>query len=357
MYNSCKAQAQHIEGLTRLHLPSLTTPPPPNTHPVTTLGPFFIADAAAKASPAVVNITVPTAASLGHNSNGSGFIFDEKGSILTNAHVIADALPPGRMHGTEGVRALRVALEDGRVFQGQVTGFDRVSDLALISIATDRPLPAVQLGSSKQLRVGEWVLALGSPLHLSNTVTAGIVSCVDRKAVELGLAGACPEYIQTDCAINSGNSGGPLVNICGEVVGLACFKAVCANGVSFAIPIDTAKEVVAQLQQHGRVIRPYIGVKMLQLNAYNVAQIRQQDPSFPDLPRGIWVPHVTPGSPADRGGLQKGDIITGFADITDITTANLIKALRQHIGKDMAVRILRDGQQLTLHVTATEAAG
>ncbi|EFN59628.1 hypothetical protein CHLNCDRAFT_18457, partial [Chlorella variabilis] len=166
-------------------------------------------------------------------------------------------------------------------------------------------------GRSANLRVGEWVVALGSPLHLQNSVTAGIVSCVDRKAVELGLAGARTDYIQTDAAINKGNSGGPLVNLYGEVVGISAMKAVAADGVSFAIPVDTAVDVMRQLKDHGRVIRPYVGIKMLQLNRHSAAQFRKRDPSFPSVEAGILVPGVHPGSPAERAGLRSGDCIIG----------------------------------------------
>lgn len=158
-----------------------------------------------------------------------------------------------------------------------------VSDLAVVKVDSDLPLPTVQLGRSHNLQAGQWVLALGSPLHLQNSVTAGIISCVDRKAVDLGLAGARTDYIQTDAAINKGNSGGPLVDIEGRVIGISAMKAVAADGVSFAIPIDTAVEVMRQLAEHGRVVRPYVGMKMLQLNCYNAAQFRRRDPNFPDV--------------------------------------------------------------------------
>ncbi|KAL3160787.1 hypothetical protein ABBQ38_009198 [Trebouxia sp. C0009 RCD-2024] len=312
--------------------PSSFSPPSASSAPVF-LGPNFIADAAAMAAPAVVNITVARGGlPIPQGHSGTGFIYNASGLILTNAHVVADALSTSDQAHASSSNAtscsnserqdstsishsshttVTVALQDGRIFQGSVLMFDRVSDLAVVQIVSKQPLPAVKLGTSKGLRAGEWVLALGSPLHLQNSVTAGIISCVDRKAAELGLARVRTDYIQTDAAINRGNSGGPLVNLQGEVIGLACFKAVSADGVSFAIPIDTAKDVIQQLQQRGRVIRPYIGIKMLQLNQHNAAQMRQKDPNFPEVMQGILVPFVAANSPAAKCGLREGDVITG----------------------------------------------
>ncbi|KFM24620.1 Putative protease Do-like 14 [Auxenochlorella protothecoides] len=264
------------------HLPSFgalsqAAPGPP------CLSPHFIADAAAKAAPGVVNIVVVGRGPFPVGSSGSGFLCDPDGTILTNAH-------------------------DGRVFEGRVVSSDAVSDLAVVRVEAGAPLPCVRLGSASRLRVGEWVVALGSPLHLQNSVTAGIVSCVDRRAAELGLAGARTDYIQTDAAINRGNSGGPLLNLAGEVVGISCMKALAADGVSFAIPVDTAIDVMRQLAAHGRVIRPHVGIKMLELTRHSAARFRERDPGFPDVTAGILVPAVTPGSPADRAGLRQGDL-------------------------------------------------
>jgi HtrA serine peptidase 2 len=207
-------------------------------------------------------------------------------------------------------------------------------------------LPSCRLGSSASLRAGEWVIAMGSPIGMSNTLTAGIISCVDRKAVELGLAGVgAGEYIQTDASINRGSSGGPLVNLAGEVVGVSCMKAVAADGVSFHIPIDAAREVVAQLLDRGRVIRPFIGVKLLQLNALNLAQIRRRDSTFPeDVKDGVLVPHIKPGSPAEKAGLQQGDVIVSYEGVSSgekATTAGLIRALSEHVGKPLELRVMR----------------
>lgn len=217
---------------------------------------------------------------------------------------------------------------------------DAASDIAIVRVvdppAADGPLPlpVVALGSSAALRPGEWVLALGSPLHLRNTVTAGIVSCVDRKAAEIGLRGSFVAYLQTDCAINEGNSGGPLVNLDGAVVGISSMKALGAQGVSFAIPVDAAKTVVASLRQHGRVVRPYLGVKLLELSPAVAAQMREREPGFPaNVERGVLVPAVVPGSPAARGGLRPGDVITAWGAHRVLSTRALLAELAESVGE------------------------
>lgn len=338
------------------------------------LGPFFIADAAAKAAPAVVNVLVQQESGVPVGSSGSGFILDADGTILTSLHVVADAVPGGALLAARkkvlqppkdgGKRTITVTLLDGRIFDATLVSYDAVSDLAVLKVEPDSPLPTVRLGSSAGLRAGEWVVALGSPLHLQNSVTAGIVSCVDRKGVELGLAGARTEFIQTDASINRGSSGGPLVNLAGEVVGVSCMKAVAADGVSFAIPMDTAREVVRQLAAHGRVIRPFIGVKLLQLNRHSAHQLRKRDPEFPEVDGGVLVPHVYGGSPAEKAGLRPGDVIVGFGgQRREVTTASLIKALGENIGRPLELRVLRRGAEgggkapveATLSVVSQEA--
>lgn len=322
------------------------------------VGHNFLADAAAKAMPAVVNINhaFTSEQEPGEQACGSGFVVDASGLIATNAHVVEAALERQQLDKRRGSEPpLQIVLQDGRSFRGEVLSIDRVSDLALVKIDAQGPLPTVKMGSSRGMRVGEWVLALGSPLTLQNSVTAGIVSCVGRQAKELGLPGKTG-YIQTDAAINSGNSGGPLVNLAGEVVGISTMKALFSSGVSFAIPIDAAREIMSQMQQQGRVVRPYVGIKMLELNEQNTSQMHQKNSKFPTLSSGVLVPGVLDGSPASKAGLRQGDIIVGFSGSNkDVTVPALVEVLTQNIGKRLQLQVLRGDQELALSIRAIEA--
>lgn len=324
-----------------------------NSQPPPLLSPYFIADAAAKVAPAVVNITVQDPRqSLDDAVNGSGFIISSSGIIVTNTHIVADAVSVGGAAGN----AVVCTLQDGRSFQAELVNFDWQSDVAVLRIHAAAPLPVAKLGESAALRVGEWVIALGSPLHLSNSVSAGIVSAVERKGAELGLDGSATDYIQTDAATATGSSGGPLVNVQGEVIGISNLKAIAGDGVSFAIPIDTAKDVIAQLLlPNGRVARPYIGCKTLELNSSLAAELKASSSSFPDVAAGIYVPYVQPGGPADRAGLVSGDVITGISG-QPLSSKEFQRALAQNVGKPLPVSVVRsDGSSATLRITATDA--
>ena len=302
------------------------------------LGPFCIVDAAAKASPSVVNILVSKNGRHKSNafaSSGSGFLIDSNGTIVTNAHVMTDVIAS---HSDSDI--IMITLSDGRAFKAKLVAWDNPSDIALLKVETYSSLPCCRFGSSSSLRAGEIVVAIGSALGMSNTVTAGIISCVERGSVELGLTGvATGGFIQTDAAINRGSSGGPLVNLAGEVIGVSCMKALAADGVSFAIPIDVAKEVINELLHHGKVVRPFLGVKLLELNALNVSQLRLLEEDFPNISEGVLVPYVHPKSPAERAGLMPGDIIISFGTGTKATTAGLTKALRQRVESKEALAL------------------
>lgn len=307
-----------------------------------TLGPHFLVDAAAKASPSVVNIFVSkrgkqVGGSLA--SGGSGFIIDSEGTVVTNAHVLSECI-----HKDGDNNIIMVTLSDGKAFKANIIAWDAPSDLAVLKLEADCLLPSCRLGTSSSLRAGEFVLAIGSPLGMSNTVTAGIISCVERGSFELGLRGiATGGYIQTDAAINRGSSGGPLVNLQGEVVGVSCMKALAADGVSFAIPIDTAKEVIAELLEYGKVIRPFIGVKLLELNHLNVSQMRLLDKDFPNVTTGILIPHVHKNSPAQKAGLMPGDIIVSYGIGNPAHISGLVRALKKCIKTNdgLELRVLR----------------
>src|SRR5918911_2335535 len=222
---------------------------------------------------------------------GSGIIVDSKGFILTNNHVVDDA------------QRLRITLKDGNVFNGVAIGTDEVTDLAVIKVDSKEALPFAQLGNSDQLKIGEIVIAIGNPFGLTGgpTVTAGIVSALNRS---LQFESGALELIQTDAAINPGNSGGPLVNTNGEVIGINTAKMPYAQGIGFAVPVNTAKAIMKELIENGRVInRPWIGISAI--------KITRQLAQYYKLPtnEGVLIAQVEPQSPADYADLRKGDII------------------------------------------------
>lgn len=302
-----------------------------------------IADAAAHVSPAVVHLVlsgqekVEMSPFVAHRSSGSGFIYDAEGYILTNAHVVEEAL-----NNSKGEQ-LWVTLEDGRKFSGTVLCMDKPSDIAVVKVDCPGGLPTARLGSSSHLRPGEWVLAVGSPLLLKHSVTAGIVSYVDRKGSEMGLFSAKTSFIQTDAAINSGNSGGPLVNLDGEVIGMNVMKALATSGVSFAIPIDTIKDIVAELRHKGRIIRPYLGITMAEVKGDIFKHMKAKRPDLPDtLERCIVVSKVRVGSPACKAGLRVDDIIVGIgADSVTPTIDRLAEVLKDNISRSVRLTVLR----------------
>ncbi|KAJ0509388.1 putative htrA2 peptidase [Helianthus annuus] len=294
------------------------------------LGRDTIANAAARVGPAVVNLSVPKGfhgMTVG-KSIGSGTIIDGDGTILTCAHVVVDF--QGFTSSSKG--KVDVTLQDGRSFEGTV------------------------LGSSSSLRPGDWVVALGCPLSLQNTITAGIVSCVDRKSSDLGLGGMRREYLQTDCAINAGNSGGPLVNIDGEVIGVNIMKVLAADGLSFSVPIDSVSKIIEHFKTKGRVVRPWLGLKMLDLNDMIVAQLKEKDVMFPDVTKGVLVPMVSPGSPAERAGFHPGDVVVEFEGKPVGSIKEVIEIMGDKVGKPINVVVKRaKNASVTLTVIPEEA--
>ncbi|KAG4913919.1 hypothetical protein JHK86_054352 [Glycine max] len=333
-----------------------------------------IANAAAKVGPAVVNIAIPQDffGITSGKSIGSGTIINKDGTILTAAHVVVDFL------GTRGSSKgkIEVTLQDGRTFEGKVINADLHSDVAILKINSETPLPEAKFGSSSRLRPGDWVIAMGCPLSLQNTVTAGIVSCVDRKSSDLGFSGMPREYLQTDCAINMGNSGGPLVNMDGEIIGVNIMKVAAADGLSFSVPIDSVCKILEHFKKSGRVIRPWLGLKMLDLNEMIIAQLKKQDPSFPNVNKGILVPMVrwnlnalfetlilellaklvTPRSPGERAGFFPGDVVIEFDGRPVERLKEVIEVLGDKVGVPIKVLVKRAGDKLvTLTVIPEEA--
>jgi len=225
---------------------------------------------------------------------------------------------------------VNVTMHDGRTFVGEVHSTDKASDLALVRILNPQNVvfPIARIGSSHALRAGEWVVALGSPLMLQNTVTTGIVSATARQSSELGLPQLRTEYIQTDAAINKGNSGGPLVDLEGRVIGINTMK-VAGAGISFAIPIDTAWHVIRQLRDNRRVVRPYLGFSMV-----NATRTDVPEPS-------VVVVDVKPNSPAAKSGLKPGDVLVRFDGRPVRTTNDIFDRLGYEIGRRIEIEIKR----------------
>ncbi|HEY6872335.1 MAG TPA: DegQ family serine endoprotease [Geobacteraceae bacterium] len=262
-------------------------------------------------------------------SLGSGFIISDDGYILTNNHVVA------------GADEIKVKLADGREFKGEIKGTDEKLDLALVKIAGKDHFPVALLGDSDAIKVGEWVMAIGNPFGLEQTVTAGIISATGRV---IG-SGPYDDYLQTDASINPGNSGGPLFNARGEVVGINTAIIAGGQGIGFAIPVNMAKNTIAQLKETGKVTRGWIGVAIQTVT--------------PDLARsfglasekGALVSEVAKDGPADKAGMKSGDIILEFDGKTVHEMNELPRIVAATpVGKKADMKILRDGKEMVLTV-------
>ncbi|MEY3300358.1 MAG: hypothetical protein RLZZ597_3618 [Cyanobacteriota bacterium] len=271
---------------------------------------------------------------------GSGFILSADGRILTNAHVV------------DGTRTVKVTLRDGRTFDGEVIGIDSVTDVAVVKIEATDPLPTVRLGSTTDLSPGQWAIAIGNPLGLDNTVTAGIISAIGRTSNQVGIPDKRVQFIQTDAAINPGNSGGPLLNDRGEVIGMNTAIRANAQGLGFAIPIETAKRIADELFATGEVQHPFLGIQMVELTPDAIAEINaQQQITIPADVAGVLIVRVLEGSPAQAAGLAAGDIIQRIND-TDVTTPTEVQTQVEssQIGEDLTISLRRNNANTTITV-------
>lgn len=264
---------------------------------------------------------------------GSGFIIDPKGLIVTNNHVV------------DGATAVKVTLQDGRSYDAKVIGTDPVTDVALIKVDASQPLPAVSFDSSKDIRVGDDVMAVGNPFGLGGTVTTGIISA---KARDIG-SGAYDNYLQTDAAINKGNSGGPLFDDAGKVVGMntaIISPSGGSVGIGFAVPSDVVQTVVAQLEHGGKAEHGWLGVQIQAVTPDVAAAIGL------DKPEGALVASVNPDSPAAKAGLKRGDIITAFGG-TDIKQLHDLPRAVAMTAPDTSAKVdlLRAGKKMELNVS------
>ncbi len=260
---------------------------------------------------------------------GSGVIIDENGTILTNNHVV------------DGAQEITVTLNDKREYKARLVGRDPKTDLAVIRVEGKGRFAAAKLGDSGALRVGEWVLAVGNPFGLTNTVTCGIVSAKGR------IIGAGPydDFIQTDAPINPGNSGGPLFNMSGEVVGIATAIIPNGQGIGFAVPVNTAKTLLPELVAHGSVTRGYLGVNIQNITDDLAASLNLKSK------KGALVADVVRGSPAEKAGVKRGDVIVACdkKEIADSHELATFVALLP-VGKEVSLRLIRDGKEATLNV-------
>jgi S1-C subfamily serine protease len=267
---------------------------------------------------------------------GSGFILSANGKIVTNAHVV------------EGVERVTV-------LEGKVVGVDRVTDIAVVQVKAQN-LPTVALGNSDKLVQGEWAIAIGNPLGLDNTVTVGIISATGRSSSQVGIPDKRVSFIQTDAAINPGNSGGPLLNGRGEVIGINTAIRADAQGLGFAIPIQTASRITTQLFATGKVQHPYLGVQMIPLTAELKAGIAKEPTlrSKVTAEHGAVVMEVMPSSPAEAGGIEPGDVIVKVAE-QSIHTPNDVQQQVEasKIGETLKLVVDRQGQVKSLDIKPT----
>ncbi|MEH2056233.1 MAG: HhoA/HhoB/HtrA family serine endopeptidase [Nostoc sp.] len=272
--------------------------------------------------------------------SGSGFIINSSGQIVTNSHVV------------DGADRVTVTLKDGRTFDGKVLGEDPVTDVAAIKIDANN-LPTLSVGNSDALQPGETVIAIGNPLGLNNTVTAGIVSATGRSSSDIGASDKRVDYIQTDAAINPGNSGGPLLNTRGQVIAMNTAIIRGAQGLGFAIPINTVQKIAQELIATGKVDHPYLGVQMVTLTPENKERIKKAAGDRLNLTaeNGVLLVEIVPRSPASEAGLRVGDVIKSI-NSQPVTKIEQVQKLVENskIGTKLPIEVERNGQIVQLGV-------
>ena len=264
-------------------------------------------------------------------SQGSGFIFAD-GLVITNAHVVS------------GSDKVIIGLNDGKKYKGKLIGQDLFTDLAVLKIEGKGPWPKAQLGDSSKIKVGDWAIAVGNPFGLENTVTLGIISNLNRNVTQLGIYDKKLELIQTDAAINPGNSGGPLLNRYGEVIGInTLIRSGPGAGLSFAIPINKAKEIAYQLINNGKVIHPMIGISLV------------EERNFETNNNAVKVGYVVPNSPAEKSGIIVNDVIIKVGNKDIETASDVISQISKNgINKQINILLKRRNKFLKFKVIPTD---
>jgi len=278
---------------------------------------------------------------------GSGLIFGTDGKVITNAHVVDNA------------DSVEVTLKDGRTYSGQVMGSDPVTDIAAIKIEADN-LPSVTLGSSDSLVPGQWAIAIGNPLGLDNTVTAGIISALERSSSQVGIPNKRVQFIQTDAAINPGNSGGPLLNDRGEVIGINTAIRAGAQGLGFAIPIQTASRIAEELFSTGKVQHPYIGIQMIELSPDAKERFNDENPWELKInaESGVLVLRIMPNTPASAADMRVGDVILSIDGVAVLTAQDVQDQVEASaIGQPLKIEIDRGGEAITVELRPTTLPG
>ncbi|KAK8792795.1 hypothetical protein WA158_004959 [Blastocystis sp. Blastoise] len=309
---------------------------------------YYISDIVDSCMPGLVTITTGKRVWLGTLTGcGSGFIISESGLVVTNCHVAL------------GQDALIVKLSDGSSVEAKIFAYDEATDICLLQLPpreNGKPYQAMKLGSSDKLRVGEWVIAMGAPLALEQSVAVGVISTLNRSTSTIGLSSYKTPLIQTDASINPGNSGGPLINLDGEVIGINTLKIQQdgVSGLGFAVPIDVAKQVIKELTEFGKVRRIELGIRCFALTPQICNNERKLNSDFPNIDSGLFITRVMPGSPASQAKIKEGDILVAVNDkpihSTDDFVNYIVKGEQSHV----KVSIIRDNKAFQVEFFSDE---